>query len=59
LSYHTGNPYIVNSSGNIQQAASTKTNQSPNKIMGANNSGNENVQFTTAYIQVNAVLHLT
>jgi len=52
LSYHTGNP-------NIQQAASTKTNQSPNKIMGANNSGNENVQFTTAYIQVNAVLHLT
>ncbi|XP_066922818.1 transcription factor SPT20 homolog isoform X3 [Clytia hemisphaerica] len=42
------NPYIVNSSGNLQQAVSTKTNQSPSKIIGASN---ENAQLTTAYIQ--------
>ena len=54
-----GNPYLVNASGNLQQALSSKTLQSPSKLCGSQLSGNENgVQFTTAYIQVKFLFFL-
>jgi len=50
----SGSPYFVNASGNLQQAFTSKTLQSPsnNKLSANQMIGNENgVQFTTAYIQ--------